>query len=272
MLMCEGLNIIRATVTLRKGVQTMLIHPTLDKLQTLKLTGMFKALQDQLQLPECGSLSFEERLGLLVDREMTERENRRLSIRLRRAQLRQAASVEDIDYRHPRGLDKAVMLALSSCQWIADHQNCLITGPTGAGKSYLACALGQKACREGYSVRSFRVPRLFRELAIAKADGRYLKLLATLAKADLLILDDWGTERLSEEQRHDLFELVEDRYDRRSTLVAAQLPISHWHEAIGDPTLADAVLDRLIHNAHKLVLQGESLRKARKVSAKATPA
>lgn len=224
---------------------------------------MFKALQDQLQLPECGSLSFEERLGLLVDREMTERDNRRLSSRLKRAQLRQVASVEDIDYRHPRGLDKAVMLALSGCQWIADRQNCLITGPTGAGKSYLACALGQKACREGYSVRSFRVPRLFRELAIARGDGRYLKLLAALAKVDLIILDDWGTQRLSEEQRHDLFEIVEDRYDRRSTLVAAQLPVSHWHEAIGDPTLADAILDRLIHNAHKIVLQGDSFRKGK---------
>lgn len=200
-----------------------------------------------------------------MDRELTERENRRLATLLKKAKFRQAASVEDIDYRHPRGLDRAVMLALSSCRWIAEHHNCLITGPTGAGKSYLACALGQKACREGYSVQYFRVPRLLRELAIARGDGRYLKLLAGFAKTDVLILDDWGTDRLTDEQRHDLFEILEDRYDRRSTLVAAQLPVKHWHEAIGDPTLADAILDRLIHNAHKIALKGESMRKKRKV-------
>ncbi len=225
---------------------------------------MLKALQEQMEMPDCADLSFEERLGLLVDRELTERENRRLATRLKKAKFRQAASVEDIDYRHPRGLDKAVMLALSSCRWIAEHHNCLITGPTGAGKSYLACALGQKACREGYSVQYFRVPRLFRELAIARGDGRYLKLLAGFAKTDVLILDDWGTDRLTDEQRHDLFEILEDRYDRRSTLVAAQLPVKHWHEAIGNPTLADAILDRLIHNAHKIALKGESMRKKRK--------
>jgi DNA replication protein DnaC len=226
---------------------------------------MLKALQEQMQMPDCVGLSFEERLGLLVDRELTERENRRLATRLKKAKFRQTASVEDIDYRHPRGLDKAVLLALSGCRWIAEHHNCLIVGPTGAGKSYLACALGQKACREGYSVQYFRVPRLFRELDIARGDGRYLKLLAGFAKTDLLILDDWGTDRLSAEQRHDLFEILEDRYDRRSTLVAAQLPVQHWHEAIGDPTLADAILDRLIHNAHKIALKGESLRKKCKV-------
>lgn len=242
----------------------MLNHPTLEKLQALRFTGMLKALQEQMEMPDCADLSFEERLGLLVDRELTERENRRLATRLKKAKFRQAASVEDIDYRHPRGLDKAVMLALSSCRWIAEHHNCLITGPTGAGKSYLVCALGQKACREGYSVQYFRVPRLFRELAIARGDGRYLKLLAGFAKTDVLILDDWGTDRLTEEQRHDLFEILEDRYDRRSTLVAAQLPVKHWHEAIGNPTLADAILDRLIHNAHKIVLKGESMRKKRK--------
>ena len=246
----------------------MLNHPTLEKLQTLKFTGMLKALQEQMEMPECADLSFEERLGLLVDRELTERENRRLATRLKKARFRQAATVEDIDYRHPRGLDKSSMLSLSGCKWIGERHNCLITGPTGVGKSYLACALGQKACREGYSVLYFRLPRLFRDLAIARGDGRYLRLLASFAKTDLLILDDWGTDRLTNEQRHDLFEIFEDRYDRRSTLVAAQLPIKHWHEALGDPTLADAILDRLIHNAHKIALKGESMRKKRKVTQK----
>lgn len=243
----------------------MLNHPTLEKLRTLKFTGMLKALEEQLQMPECADLSFDERLGLLIDRELTERENRRLTTRLQKAKFRQTAAVEDIDYRHPRALDKSLMMALAGCAWIGEHRNCLITGPTGAGKSYLACALGQKACREGYSVLYFRLPRLFQELAMARGDGRYLKLLAGFAKTDLLILDDWGTSRPTEEQRRDLFEIFEDRYDRRSTLVAAQLPIQHWHEALGDPTLADAILDRLIHNAHKITLKGESMRKKRKV-------
>jgi len=242
----------------------MLNHPTLEKLHTLRLSGMLKALEEQMQMPDSAALGFEERLGLLADRELTERENRRLTTRLRKARFRQAAMIEDIDWRHRRGLDKSLMLSLSNCRWIREHRNCLITGPTGVGKSYLACALGQKACREDYTVLYFRLPRLWRELAIARGDGRYQKMLAGFAKTDLLILDDWGMARLNEEQRHDLLEILEDRYDRRSTLVTGQLPVGHWHEVIGDPTLADAILDRLIHNAYKIALKGESMRKKQK--------
>lgn len=242
----------------------MLSHPTLEKLQSLKLTGMFKAYTEQMEMPDCEGLSFDERFGLLLDREATERDNRRLKTRLKKAKLRLAASVEDIDYRQPRGLDKSLMLSLASCQWVRNHDNCIITGPTGAGKTYLACALGQKACREGYSVLYLRLPRLFRDLAVAKGDGRYTKLLTAFEKTDLIILDDWGTATLTDEQRRDLFEILEDRYDRRSTLIAAQLPVKHWHEIIGEPTLADAILDRLVHNVFTIKLKGESMRKKRK--------
>lgn len=247
----------------------MLIHPTLDKLRELKFTGMQKALIEQMDMPDRDALGFDERFGMLVDAEYADRENRRMTTRLKQAKLRQAATVEDIDYRHPRGLDKALMRALATCDWVRKHQNVILTGPTGTGKSYLACALGNKACREGYRVLYFRVARLFQELAIAKADGRYEKLLRTVARSHLLILDDWGTAPLTDEQRRDLFEVMEDRYDNGATLIAAQLPVKHWHETIGDPTLADAILDRLIHNAHTIALKGESMRK--KKAANLTP-
>lgn len=239
----------------------MLRHPTLDKLHALRLTGMGKALEEQRLMPECGTLSFEERLGLLVDREFTERDNRRLQTRLRKAKLRQQAAFEDIDYRYPRGLDKALMSSLATCQWIKEHHNLLITGPTGTGKTWLACALAHKACREGYSAHYLRLPRLWRELPMAKGDGRYPQLLSGLAKVELLVLDDFGLGPLTQEQRHDLLEILEDRHGTRATLVTSQLPLDHWHEAIGDPTLADAILDRLIHNAYKVTLKGESMRK-----------
>ena len=240
----------------------MLTQPTVERLHTLGLVGMARALAEQLQ-SDSDELTFLERLGLLVDREQTERENRRLKARLAQAHLRQTASVEDVDLKLPRGLDKALFRSLSSCQWIAKHHNLLITGKTGVGKSYLACALAQKACRDGYRVLYVRVTRLLSELGLAKGDGRYPKLLASLARTDLLVLDDWGLQPFSDGQRRDLLEILDDRYDRRSTLVTSQLPVDSWHDAIGDPTLADAVLDRLIHNAYRLPLTGESVRKRR---------
>ncbi len=239
----------------------MLNNPSIEKLQAMKFTGMLKGYLEQCEDPDCEALSFEERFGLLVDREAIERDSRRMASRLRKAKLRLAAATEDIDYRHPRGLDKRVMTALASGDWIRRHHNCILTGPTGVGKTYIACALGHKACREGFSVLYHRAPRLFQDIARAKGDGRYPQLMNTLAKADLLILDDWGTAPLTDEQRRDLFEVVEDRYERRSTLIAAQVPLDNWHDIIGDPTLADAILDRLVHNAHKIALKGDSMRK-----------
>jgi len=239
----------------------MLNHPTLDKLETLRFNGMAKALTEQMAVPDIEELSFEERLGLLVDREMTEREDRRLKTRLRQAKLRQTACVEDIDYRQPRGLDKSLLLDLAGCQWIKRHLNIMITGPTGVGKTWIACALAQKACREGYKALYLRLPKLLQELPIAKGDGTYIKLLTQLAKIDVLILDDWGLSKLMAEQRRDLLEILEDRYDSRSTIVTSQLPLDKWHDIIGDPTLADAILDRLVHNAYKINLRGESMRK-----------
>lgn len=239
----------------------MLHHPTLDKLQALKLTGMVAALNDQINTPDTDELSFEERLGLLVDREMTERENRRLSSRLRRAKLRHNATLEDIDYQHARGLDRGLIQSLAGCGWAGKHLNILITGPTGVGKTWLACALAQKACREGYTAQYWRLTRLLRELTIAKGDGRYPKQLADLAKVDVLTLDDWGLMKLNAENRRDLLEVLEDRHGIRSTLVTSQLPMDQWHGVIGDATLADAILDRLIHNAYKINLRGESMRK-----------
>ena len=239
----------------------MLKHPTLDKLHALKLTGMAAALADQSVTPDITELSFEERLGLLVDREMTERENRRMTSRLRRAKLRHTAILEDIDYRNSRGLDKGLIQSLSACQWVKEHLNVLITGPTGVDKTWLACALAHKACREGYTAHYVRLTRFLRELTIAKGDGQYPKLLANLAKVDVLVLDDWGLVKLSAENRRDLLEVLEDRHGRRSTIATSQLPIEEWHGVIGDATLADAILDRLVHNAYKINLRGESMRK-----------
>ena len=242
----------------------MLYQPTIEKLHELRFFGMAKALQEQAEMPQCDALSFEDRFALLVDREATERENSRLQGRLKMAKLRLTATIEDIDYRHPRGLDKALVLSLASCQWIRAHHNCIVIGPTGVGKSYLACALAHKACREGYKTRYIRAPRLFEEFAVAKADGRYRKLLAAYARIELLVIDDWGLATLTEEQRRDLLEIMDDRHDLRSTLIASQIPVEKWHSVIGDPTLGDAILDRLVHNAHKIVLKGDSLRKMNK--------
>lgn len=239
----------------------MLHHPTVDKLQALRFTGMAQALTEQMAITDIDELSFEERLGLLIDREMTSREDRRLQSHLRRAKLRHNTCIEDIDYRQSRGLDKSLMLDLAQCQWIKQHLNLLITGPTGVGKSWIACALAHKACREGYTAHYLRLPKLLQELPMAKGDGTYGKLLTRLAKIDVLILDDWGLSKFVAEQRHDLLEILEDRYDRRSTIVTSQLPLDQWHHIIGDPTLADAIMDRLVHNAYKINLKGESMRK-----------
>lgn len=239
----------------------MLHHPTLDKLNALKFTGMAMALNDQLTLENINDLTFEERLGLLVDREITERNNRRLNTRLRQAKLKQTACMEDIDYRQPRGLDKAVILRLADCQWVKGHLNILLTGPTGVGKTWLACALAHKACQSGHTALYCRLPRLLQSLPLARGDGSYAKLMTKLARTDVLVLDDWGLSKLSAEQRRDLLELLEDRHGSRSTVVTSQIPINQWHELIGDPTLADAILDRLVHNAYKLKLKGESMRK-----------
>ena len=241
----------------------MLTHPTVDKLHQLRCTAMATALAEQLGSPQLEALSFEERLGLLVDRELTERHSRQLTNRLRRARLRHVACVEDIDFRQPRGLDKDLVLSLADGRWIRDHLNLLVTGPAGVGKTWISCALTHSACRLGYSASYRRLPRLLTELAIARADGRYAKLLASLAKTSVLVIDDWGVSKLSAENRRDLLEIIEDRHGLRSTIVTSQLPVEKWHAVIGDPTLADAILDRLVHNAYQLNLKGESMRKTR---------
>jgi len=242
----------------------MLQHPTFEKLQELRLHAMARGLQDQLDSDGTNELDFMERLGLLVDREMTERESRRLKTRLTKAKMRHNAAAEDVNYRHPRGLDKALMTSLIGCDWIRKHLNVLITGPTGLGKTWLGCALAHKACLEGFRVLYLRVPRMFGELDITKGDGRFGRLLAAWAKIDLLVLDDFALVPLTDGNRRDLLEILEDRHGIRSTLVTSQIPVEKWHEAIGDPTLADAILDRLVHNAHRIKLKGESLRKSKK--------
>ena len=239
----------------------MLTHPTEQRLVALGLAGMAKALEEQRRLPDVAALAFEERLALLVDREAIDRENKRLVSRLKFAGLRQNAVVEDVDMKAPRGLDKALFAKLAAGDWIARHQNLAIIGQTGLGKSWLACALGHKACRDDRSVLYHRVPRLFDALALARGDGRHARMLKNLARVDLLILDDWGLGAITHEQARDLLEIMEDRHGRGSTIVTSQLAIEHWHELIPNPTIADAILDRLVHNAHRLVLDGESIRK-----------
>jgi DNA replication protein DnaC len=239
----------------------MLTHPTLAKLEQLRLSGMARALREQEQRPEVDRLGFLERLGLLVDREATEREDQRLRTRLKQARLRQNASMEDLLYEAGRGLDRPLMQQLATCDYVRRHHNILITGPTGAGKSFVGCALAHKACLEGYTALYHRLPRLLEDLEVARGDGRYMKLLRALARVDVLVLDDWGLVRLPSAQQRDLLEILDDRYRVRSTIATSQLPLEHWHEAMADPTLADAVLDRLVHTAYTIRLQGDSMRK-----------
>lgn len=241
----------------------MLSHPTLDQLHALGLHGMAKAFLDADANADAQALSHAEWLAILLDRESALRVDKRLSARLRYARLRQQATPEDVDYRSARGLDRSLFQALLSCAWITAHEGILICGPTGVGKSFLACALAQKACRENHSVLYQRAPRLFAELALARGDGRYGRVMRSLCRVDLLVLDDWGLDPLDAGARHDLLELLEERYGRRSIIVTSQLPVDKWHDVIGDPTYADAILDRLAHNAHRINLSGESLRRTR---------
>ena len=240
----------------------MLTHPTIDQLRELKLDGMADAFAELQQQDAARDLGHAEWLALLLDREAASRNTKRFQSRLKAAHLRHGqASVEDVDYRTPRRLDKALFQQLATGRWIAEHRSLMVTGPCGVGKSWLSCALAQKACRDGYTVHYARVPRLFADLELAHGDGRFAKMFRTLTKVDLLILDDWGPDRLSANHRRDLMEIVEDRYGRGSTLITSQLPIETWHEVIGEPTFADAILDRLVHNAYRLALDGASMRK-----------
>jgi DNA replication protein DnaC len=239
----------------------MLTHPTLEQLHALGLHGMAQRFNELQANAEARALDHAEWLGLILEHELTLRRQKRFEARARAARLRHPASVEDVDFRAARGLDRALFLKLASGDWIRARCNLLITGSCGVGKSWLACALGHKACREDLSVLYHRVPRLFAALDLARGDGRYGKLLRAVAKAKLLILDDWGPEPLKAEQRRDLLEIVEDRYDAGSILITSQVPVDRWYEIIGDPTLADAILDRLVHNAYRIELTGESMRK-----------
>jgi DNA replication protein DnaC len=240
----------------------MLTHPTLDQLRALRLDGMVQAFIELEAQEATRDLAHAEWLALLLDREAANRNTRRFQIRLRAARLRHSqAAIEDVDYRIPRQLDKALFQQLATCRWIAEHRGLLVTGPCGIGKSWLSCALAQKACRDGYTVHYARVPRLFAELELAHGDGRFARLFRTLVKVDLLILDDWGPDRLNASQRRDLMEIIEDRHGRGSTLITSQLKVDKWHEVIAEPTFADAILDRIVHNAFRLELDGPSMRK-----------
>jgi DNA replication protein DnaC len=240
----------------------MLQEPLMEKMVTMRLLGMVEALKAQEQDPAARELSFLDRLGLLVDQQWTWRENRALARRLKVAKLKTGACVEEIDYRTARGLEKSVVRALAQkSAWVQNHENIFVLGPTGVGKSFVACALAQKACRDGYSALYTRAAALFRDLAIARADGSLRNLLVRLSRIDVLVIDDWAMAPLAETERRDFWEICEDRYQTRSTILTSQLPVARWHEQIGDPTAADGILDRLVHNAHRMEMRGDSMRK-----------
>lgn len=241
----------------------MLNQPTIEKLQAMKLYGMADAFREQIDTAGSSQLSFEERFGLLIDRQWTWKEGRALTRRLQLAKFKERGVVEDIDYQHPRGLDRKLMRTLATSEWVRVHHNILFTGPTGIGKTWLACALGHKACRDGFFASHKRIEELFRELAVARADGSLGQFLAKLARIDVLVLDDFAMAPLKEQERRDFLEICDDRYQRRSTILTSQVPVNHWHEQIGDPTIADSIMDRLVHNAYRIELDGESIRKVR---------
>lgn len=239
----------------------MLSQQTLEKMNAMKLAAMAEAFEQQLGSGEHAKLSFEERLGLLVDCEWTAREQRKLVRRLRAAKPRyKTAALENVDFKNPRGLNRQQVLSLGSCSWIQERHNLLITGPAGIGKSFLACAFVERACRRGFLARYVRMPPLLHEISVSRGDGSYTRLLARLAKLDLLALDDWLIAPLRDAERRDLLEVIEDRAEHASTLIAGQLPVKDWHGVIGDPNQADAICDRLLHNAHRIDLKGPTIR------------
>jgi DNA replication protein DnaC len=247
----------------------ILANPLAERLRAVGMAAMANAFLEMQSQSATTELTREDWLGLLLDREVTARNSKRLTRRLSQARLRQNAVVEDTDFRAPRGLDRALFHTLAGCDWLRHSQHLVISGPTGVGKSWLACALGHKACREGFSVLYRRASRLFAELATARGEGRLSRMLAMLERTRLLIIDDWGPEPLTAEQRRDLLEIVDDRYEKGSLLVTSQIPVGRWHELMGDPTIGDAILDRVVHRAHRIELKGPSLRKRQAVSASA---